>query len=57
MYPFDNAAKNIMTVSAWKERRLEPNYAGLDVDVLDATGQPLAGYTLLCDVRDSHKRG
>jgi len=54
MYPFDKAAKNSRTVSVWKERRFKPNYPGMDVDVLDAAGHPLAGHTLLCDVRDSY---
>jgi hypothetical protein len=54
MYPFDHATKNSRTVSEWKERRFKPNYPDLDVDVLDAAGQPLTGHTLLCDVRDSY---
>ena len=56
MYPFHDDGKNSRTLSAWKERRFKPNSPGLEVDVLDAAGQPLAGHTLLCDVRDSYSR-
>jgi hypothetical protein len=52
-YPFERMAKNAITVAAWREQRFRPTYVGLDVDVLDRTGQPVAGNTLLSNVRDS----
>ena len=54
MYPYDRMAKNSMTVSTWKEQRFSPCYVGLDVDVLDGAGEPVAGNTLLSSVRDSY---
>ncbi len=55
MYPFQNKAKNAMTVGDWKSRRFEPTYQGFGVDVLDGTGQPVPGNTLLATVRDSYE--
>jgi hypothetical protein len=57
IYPFDHAAKNSMTVSTWKEQRFRPNYPGFDVDVLDGTGQTVAGNVLLSNIRDSYSDG
>jgi hypothetical protein len=54
MYPYDRMAKNSMTVSAWKEQRFYPNYVGLEVDVLDGSGNAVAGNTLLSTARDSY---
>jgi len=57
MYPFQNKAKNATRVSEWKSKRFEPTYLGFDVDVLDGSGQPVRGNTLLAPVRDSYEEG
>jgi hypothetical protein len=54
-YPsYDRAAKNDMTVEAWKATRFRPNYPGLDVDVINADGQPVPGNTKLATVRATY---
>jgi hypothetical protein len=55
MYPFQNKAKNAMKVSEWKSKRFEPTYLSFDVDVVDGSGQPFPGNTLLAPVRDSYE--
>ncbi len=54
MFGYDRMARNSWTVSEWKNQRFCPNYAGLEVDVLDGSGQPATGNTLLSNVRDSY---
>jgi hypothetical protein len=54
MYRYERMARNGMTVSAWKEQRFYPNYAGLEVDVLNGYGEIVIGNTLLSTVRDSY---
>lgn len=49
-YPYDRAAKNDMTVEAWKARRFRPTYPGFDVDVVGEgplAGQPPSGVQLI----------
>jgi hypothetical protein len=48
-------AKNSMTVEDWKAKRFRSQYPGFDVDVLDGTGQPVPGNTLLANVHDSYE--
>jgi len=52
--PFERMAKNGLTVAAWRDKRFRPTYPGFEVDVLDGTGEPVAGLTLLSTVRDSY---
>ncbi|MGH2619921.1 MAG: hypothetical protein ACRDHG_05045 [Anaerolineales bacterium] len=54
MYDFSRMAKGTMTVNAWKHQRFSPNYPGLDIDVLDGAGNPVAGNTLLSTARESY---
>ena len=54
MYDFSRMAKGSTTVNAWKQQRFNPKYAGLEVDVLDGVGNPVAGNTRLSTVRDSY---
>lgn len=53
-YPYDRAAKNDMTVEAWKATRFRPTYPGFDVDVVNADGQSVPGNTKLATVRDTY---
>ena len=43
-----------MTVSEWKQNRFNPNYPGLDVEVLDVVNMPVAGQTKLKNVRATY---
>jgi len=54
MYPYERMAKSSITVAFWKEQRFNPNYPGLDVDLLDGLGNVVAGNTLLSTIRDSY---
>ena len=53
-YQYDRAARNSITVSTWKEQRFAPTYPGFSVDIVDGTGRPVVGNTLLATVRDSY---
>jgi hypothetical protein len=53
-YPYDRAAKNEITVEAWKATRFRPTYPGFDVDVLNAASETVAGNTKLATVRDTY---
>lgn len=53
-YRYDRAARNAMTVAAWKDQRFALTYPGLTVDVVDGTGNVAAGNTLLATLRDSY---
>jgi hypothetical protein len=52
--PYERTANNSWTVSDWKGKRFLPTFPGFDVDVLDGTGQAVAGQTHLSTVRDSY---
>jgi len=54
MYHFERMARNSTTVAGWKKQRFFPKYPGLDVDVIDAFENVVAGNTLLSTVRDSY---
>jgi hypothetical protein len=51
---YERMAKNSWNVADWKAQRFYPIYPGFEVDVLDGTGQAVAGNTLLSTVRDSY---
>ena len=51
---FERKAKNEMTVADWKAKRFAPSYPGLDIDVLDGSGNPAPGNMKLGTVRDSY---
>lgn len=53
-YGYERAARNGMTVAAWRELRFTPSYPGFSCEVLDATGEVCHGSTLLSTVRDSY---
>jgi hypothetical protein len=53
-YSFDRAAKNSMTVAAWKEQRFKKLYPGFECEVLDGHGHPCHGGCLLSTVRESY---
>ena len=53
-YPFTRKAPGDMTVSEWKQNRFNPNYPGLDVEVLDVVNMPVAGQTKLKNVRATY---
>ena len=50
-----NAAADKWTVATWIAKRFKPRYPGYDVEVLDASNQPVPGNTRLATVRDSYK--
>ena len=54
-YAFERRAKDGMTVSDWKKQRFSQYYSGWEIDVLDASGDPVAGNTLLQTVRESYE--
>ncbi len=54
-YKFERQAKNDMTVIGWKTGRFKQlSFPNLDVEVLDADGNPAHGATKLGTVRDSY---
>ncbi|MBI5584515.1 MAG: hypothetical protein HY892_11895 [Deltaproteobacteria bacterium] len=53
-YLFSNAAKNDITVTKWKDLRINPNYPGIDVAVLDGDGNAVAGNSKVGSIRDSY---
>ncbi len=53
-YEYRRAAKDNMTVAAWKNQRFYPNYAGFEIEVLNGGGESMPGNTLLSTVRDSY---
>jgi hypothetical protein len=52
---FERAAKDSMTVSDWKTGRFRAAYAGYDCEVLDASGKPVHGASLLSSVRATYR--
>ena len=54
MYPYGRGARGSMTVGSWRETRFRPAYIGFDVDVLDGSGEVVAGNTRLSTVRESY---
>lgn len=54
-YPYQNAAKNGMSISDWKKGRFAITYPGYEVAVFDGDGEEVtAGQTQLGSVRDSY---
>lgn len=53
-YQFQKKAPGNMTVGEWKQIRFYPYYPGLEVDVLDVVGIPVAGQTKLKNVRSTY---
>jgi hypothetical protein len=54
-YPaYEKMARNAWSVADWKANRFSPIYPGLEVDILDGTGQSVPGHTHLSTVRDSY---
>lgn len=51
---FERAAKNEMTVAAWRDIRFKSIYAGFEVEVLNGSGEAAHGGTKLGNVRDSY---
>lgn len=57
MWPHRQMAINRWTVSTWKSQRFNAAYPGYDVDVLDGSGNAVAGNTLLSNVRNTYSGG
>jgi hypothetical protein len=53
-YPYGVRRRDSDTVAGWIDGRFRPTYAGFDVDVLDAWGEPVHGRTLLRTVRAAY---
>jgi hypothetical protein len=53
-YDYGRAARAPFTVADWKRRRIEPNYPGLDVDVLRADGRRATASTTLAKIRSDY---
>lgn len=53
-YRYKRARADSDNVAAWKAGRFRPSYSGFDVDVLDGSGRPVHGRTLLENVRASY---
>ena len=53
-YEGDRASRNSWTVAEWKKKKFEPQYPGLEVEVLDGNGNPVDGRKTLGTVRDSY---
>lgn len=55
-YPDDQrAASGSMTVSDWRRVRFASRFAGFEVAVLDAAGNPTHGRMLLATVRETYR--
>lgn len=54
MYDFVLMAGDATTVAHWKRTRFKPAYPGLDVDILDAGRNVVAGNTFLSSVRATY---
>jgi len=50
-YPFRKAAPGAWSVARWKKSRFAPNYPSFKVEVLDDSGKPVNGKSLLKNVR------
>ena len=53
-YPYQEPAHDKITVKQWQERRVEANFDGLEVDVLNGQGVVVSPQTLLRTVRNSY---
>ena len=53
-YTYTRAAKNDITVEAWKITRFRPSYPGFDVAVVDGDGNDCQGNMKLGTVRDTY---
>ena len=53
-YEYRRAAKDNITVAAWKNQRFYPNYDGFGIEVLNGGGEPVPGKTFLSTVRGSY---
>jgi hypothetical protein len=53
-YAYERCARNDMTVEGWKNQRFKPSYPGLEVEILDASGETAPGQTKLGTVRDTY---
>ena len=53
-YTYERSAKNDMTVAEYKKKRVDQNFPGYELDVLDGDGNPVPGQTKLSTVRDSY---
>jgi hypothetical protein len=53
-YDYGRAARAPFTVADWKRRRIEPNYPGLDVDVLRADGRRATATMTLAKIRSDY---
>ncbi len=53
-YSFERAAKNSMSVAAWIAQRFSQQFPGFRVEVLNASGEAVAGNMLLGTVRDTY---
>jgi hypothetical protein len=53
-YRYERCAKNDMTVKKFIEARINPNYPGYDIEILDGQGNPFSGQTKLGTVRDCY---
>lgn len=54
-YDYERAARHSWTVARWRETRFTPTYWDFDVEVLDASGTPVHGKTLLSTVRATYQ--
>ena len=54
-YPYSRAASGSWTVKKWRTTRFTPSYPGFDVEVLDGSGDPVHGKTLLATVRAGYE--
>ena len=53
-YDYGRAARAPFTVADWKRRRIEPNYPGLEVDVLRADGRRATATMTLARIRSDY---
>ncbi len=53
-YEYRRAARDTITVAAWKNERFYPNYAGFEIEVLNGGGESVPGNTRLSAVRGSY---
>jgi SNF2 family DNA or RNA helicase len=53
-YPFERAASGHWNVARWRQDRFWAHYPDLDVQVLNASGRPVDGRSLLSTVRATH---
>jgi hypothetical protein len=54
-WPYERAARNQSTVSAWRDDRFSLTYPGFAVEVLDGNGDPAHGSMNLGKVRDTYE--